>query len=90
MTYAIEIYLPEATSADRVKEITVLVDSVGGQLDFRESAGVSGAASCLTFEFDDLLAAEAAVALIRDCGVHIEGPFPYGDDRFDTQDQITE
>ena len=78
MTHAIEIYLPQATSADRVKQITELVESSGGRLDFRESTGLNHEATCLTFEFDTLPEAEVAAAAIRDLGEHTEGPFAYG------------
>ncbi len=87
MTYAIEIFLPLATSAERVKEITEFVESSGGRLDFREPAGVNGEATCLTFEFDNLPAAEATATSIREHGEHTEGPFAYGDGRLSDHDQ---
>lgn len=87
MTYAIEIFLPLATSAERVKEITEFAESSGGRLDFREPAGVNGESTCLTFEFDSLSASEALATAIRERGEHTEGPFTYGDGRSSNRDQ---
>ncbi len=55
------------------------VVKLGGRFDYREEPPERGRGGiCLTFEFDDLDAAQRAAAKLREQGEYIEGPAEYG------------
>jgi hypothetical protein len=74
-----EVFYPPPRDLVREKRATDRVAEFGGRLDCWEDAnGFTGI--CLTFEFDDMTAADAAVEALRRQGERITmGPRPYGD-----------
>lgn len=63
----------------REARLAAAVRPLAGELTFREPpAGGSGPVT-LTFEYRDRASAEAAAALFRAQGEHVEGPGDYGD-----------
>jgi len=74
-----EVYYRPPSDPVREARIFELVGANGGRLDFREAPEVDGSSYvCLTYEFDELPAAEAAAHQIRTLGEHVEGPVEYG------------
>ncbi len=73
------VYKPPADPAKETA-LTRTVATLGGRLDYREEPPAPGHGGiCLTFEFDDLAAAQHAAARLREQGEHIEGPMDYGE-----------
>jgi hypothetical protein len=79
MSYMFEVYYKPPSDPIREAALTQRVVSLGGRLDFREDPEEQGNAGvCLTYEFDDLEAAEVAAEALRRQGEHVEGPVDYG------------
>jgi hypothetical protein len=74
-----EVYYRPPRDREREKRMTEVVVKRGGRLDFWEDT-TKFTGICLTFEFDDIAAADAAVEELRGQSEHITmGPRPYGD-----------
>jgi hypothetical protein len=81
MTYMFELYYAAPADPRKEADLTSRVIKLGGWLDCREDPDHSGPQSvCLTYEFDDLDAAEAAAEALRQGGEHVEGPVEYAAD----------
>jgi hypothetical protein len=78
MSVMFEVYYQSPPDDEREARITGFVLKKGGRLVYRESPPDSAIGSiCLTYEFDDRVAAEAAAELLRRAGEHVEGPVEY-------------
>ena len=75
MAWMFEVYYKPPADEVKEKTLTKRVQTLGGRFDFREEPATGGI--CLTYEFDDLAAAEKAAALLREQGEYIEGPADY-------------
>ena len=79
MSYMFEVYYKPPQDPRREATLTKQVTHLGGRLSFREDPDEQGmGAVCLTYEFDDWTAAEAAARAVRARGEHVEGPTDYG------------
>ena len=79
MSFMFEVYYKSPVDHKKEEVITGVVARLGGSLDCREtSEGASTNAICLTYEFNELESAQAAAALLRERGDHVEGPVSYG------------
>jgi hypothetical protein len=80
MSFMFEVYYREPVDLVREERLTNLLDRFGGSLTCRDEPLPSGLsrAICLTFEFDERSAAEAAAAELYRLGEHVEGPCDYG------------
>ena len=79
MSVMFEVYYQAPANPEREATLNRLVAEFGGQLDYREEPDPHGPDSvCLTYEFDDWSAAEAAARAVRAKGEHVEGPTDYG------------
>jgi hypothetical protein len=73
-----EVYYPFPPDEERESKITGMVLENGGRLDYREGPTVAGIGSiCLTYQFDERGAADAAASLLRKHGEFVEGPMEY-------------
>ena len=73
-TWMFELYYHPPSDLALEVELTGLVSSLGGWLDYREAPEVDGSSSvCLTYEFADVAAAEQAEKQLRARGYHTEG-----------------
>jgi len=73
-----EVYYKPPSDPDREARLLQIVVAAGGRLDYRESLEGDGYTSvCLSYEFDDLAAANTAGDQIRSLGEHVEGPCQY-------------
>jgi hypothetical protein len=75
MSFMFEIYYKAPVDRSREATLTTQASRFGGKLDYQEEEGTV----CLTYEFEDLAKAEAAAALLRRSGEHVEGPQDYGE-----------
>lgn len=77
-TWMFELYYHPPSDLSMEAELTDLVSSFGGWLDYREAPEVDGSSSvCLTYEFADVSAAEHAAGQLRSRGYHVEGVQSY-------------
>ena len=79
MSVMFEVYYKPPPDEEREAKITGFVLKKGVRLDYRETPPDTETGSiCLTYDFDDHHAAEAAASLLREQGEHVEGPMDYG------------
>jgi hypothetical protein len=63
----------------RERRLTDAVSGHGGRLDHVDETAINVSTTvCLTYEFDDLPAAERCAVALRGQGEHVEGPYEYG------------
>jgi len=74
-----EVYYRPPANPDREAELTDRVSRLGGRLDYRECPKAAGRGICLTYEFENLNAAEEAASALRTLGEHVEGPETYSE-----------
>lgn len=79
MSFMFEVYYRQPPDTQKEAALMERVVSLGGRMTYREvpDDGIT-AAVCLTYEFDDRDAVEAAAKLLREQGEHVEGPSDYG------------
>ncbi|MGH9678202.1 MAG: hypothetical protein ACRD36_13945 [Candidatus Acidiferrum sp.] len=62
----------------REERITASLRAFGGRLTFREETDQPDEGPiCLTYEFNDAIAAQQAAIFLRQSGEHVEGPMDY-------------
>jgi hypothetical protein len=79
MSYAIEVYYSPPIDPVREEGQTRDVAAFGGSMTCRELPTALTKAIVLTFEFDNPESAADAKAVLRTRGVHVEGPYDYGE-----------
>jgi hypothetical protein len=80
MSWAIELLYGLPRDLSRERRAAELATSYGGRVDFIETTELAEVAHSvtITFEFDDLPAAENCATAFRANHEHIEGPYEYG------------
>jgi hypothetical protein len=80
MSFMFEVVYKSPPNPIREEVISERVSEFGGRLSFREDPDDVGVGPvCLTYEFNELEAAEQAASCLRSQGEHVEGPADYGD-----------
>ena len=78
MSFMFEVYYPAPRDKEREDRIKTAVCEFDGTLTFQEESWVSQCPSiCLTFEFETLESAEAAIVRLQLLGEYVEGPYDY-------------
>ena len=82
MSIMFEVLYGAPSNLEKEAQIASVLAEFGGRMTFKEEPSTDrlSQAVCLTCEFDDYPAAEAAAIRLRELGEHIEGPMDYGDD----------
>ena len=79
MTWAIDVYYSAPPDAAREERIAGVVARHIGSLDFRELPKPNAPPTIvLTYEFAEMVHAEAAANELMARREHVEGPYPYG------------
>jgi len=78
-TYMFEVYYAAPANSHKEALITACVAGLGGRFDYREEPDAVQKAFILTYEFDTVDQAQAAVDDLRRQGESVKGPFLNGD-----------
>jgi hypothetical protein len=81
MSIMLEVLFHAPTNLEREARIATALKEFGGRLTYKEEPATDSLAQtvCLTYEFDDRRAAEAAANQLRNLGEHVDGTMDYGD-----------
>ncbi len=82
MSFMLEVLYGGPTNQEKEVQIARVLAEFGGHMTYKEEPSPESLIQtvCLTYEFDNSDAADAAAYQLRKLGDHVEGPMDYGDD----------
>jgi hypothetical protein len=80
MSYMFEVYYKAPPDDALEARLLEEVSRFGGKFDYRDLPSEHSEAVSISYEFNDLAAAESAASHLHTLGYHVEGPGEYGDD----------